>query len=125
MAGRTVKGIEPVLQRNGSGFYLSPTSLVDRSVTDLADQRRYANPLRVAAAVAPGALLRAGVKQGSFGVAIRRDKQIAVPFDVGDAGPRIGEGTPALACRAAGLPLTDEITLADRHAGAVEGPQVL
>ncbi len=107
VAGRTVKGIKPVLQRDGSGFYVSPTSLVDPSVTDLADQRRYANPLRVAAAVAPGALVRAGVKQGSFGVAIRGDKRIAVPFVVGDAGPRIGEGTPALARQVAGLPLTD------------------
>jgi hypothetical protein len=125
VAGRTVKGVKPVLQRDGSGFYVSPTSLVDRSITDLADQRRYANPLRVAAAVAPGALLRAGVKQGSFGVAIRSDKRIAVPFVVGDAGPRIGEGTPALARRAAGLAPTDEISLANRYAGAVEGKQVL
>ncbi len=125
VAGRTVKGIKPVLQRDGSGFYVSPTSLVDRSVTDLADQRRYANPLRVAAAVAPGALARAGVRQGSFGVAIRADKQIAVPFIVGDAGPRIGEGTPALARQVAGLPLTDEITLRTRYAGAVEGKSVL
>jgi hypothetical protein len=125
VAGRTVKGVKPMLQRDGSGFYVSPTSLVDPTVTDLADQRRYANPLRVAAAVAPGALLRAGVKQGSFGVAIRSDKRIAVPFVVGDAGPRIGEGTPALARRAAGLAPTDEISLANRYAGAIEGKQVL
>lgn len=125
VAGRQVKGIKPVLQRDGSGFYVSPTSLVDPSVTDLTDQRRYANPLRVAAAVAPGALLRAGVKQGSFGVAIRADKQIAVPFVVGDAGPRIGEGTPALARQAAGLPLTDEMTLKNRYAGASDGKSVL
>ncbi len=125
VAGRTVKGVKPVLQRDGSGFYVSPTSLVDHTVTDLADQRRYVNPLRVAAAVAPGALLRAGVRQGSFGVAIRSDKRIAVPFVVGDTGPRIGEGTPALARRAAGLAPTDEISLANRYAGAVDGKQVL
>lgn len=125
VAGRTVKGIKPVLQRDGSGFYVSPTSWVDRSVTDLADQRRYANPLRVPAAVAPGNLLRAGVRQGSFGVAIRADKNIAVPFVVGDAGPRIGEGTPALARQAAGLPLSDEITVRTRYAGAFEGKSVL
>lgn len=125
VAGRNVKGIKPVLQRDGSSFYVSPTSLVDPTVTDLADQRRYANPLRVAAAVAPGALVRAGVNQGSFGVAIQGDKRIAVPFVVGDAGPRIGEGTPALARPVAGLPLTDEITLGNRYAGAVEGKSVL
>lgn len=125
IAGRQVKGIKPVLQRDGSGFYVSPTSLVDPSVTDLTDQRRYANPLRVAAAVAPAALLRAGVKQGSFGVVIRADKQLAVPFVVGDAGPRIGEGTPALARQAAGLPLTDEMTLRNRYAGAADGKSVL
>lgn len=65
------------------------------------------------------------MKQGSFGVAIRADKQIAVPFVVGDAGPRIGEGTPALARQAAGLPLSDEITLRSRYAGALDGKSVL
>lgn len=59
VGGRVVKGIKPVLQRDGSGFYVSPTSLVDRSVTDLTDQRRYANPLRMAAAVAPRVRWRA------------------------------------------------------------------
>jgi hypothetical protein len=125
IAGQKVAGIKPVLQRDGSGFYVSPTSLVDRSITDVADQRRYVNPLRVSSAVVPGGLVRAGVAMGSFGVAIRRDKKIAVPFVVGDGGPRIGEGSPALARQAAGLPMTDDITLANRYAGQVDGKSVL
>jgi len=125
MRGQKIAGIKPVLQRDGSGFYVSPTSLVDKSITDVADQRRYVHPLRVASAVVPGGLVKAGVAMGSFGVAIRRDKKLAVPFVVGDGGPRIGEGSPALARQAAGLALTDDITLANRYAGQVDGKSVL
>ena len=52
--GRTVRDVKPVLQKDGSGFYVSPTALADNPVTDPADQSRYVNPLRVPAAVAPG-----------------------------------------------------------------------
>jgi len=125
IGGRTIQGVKPVLQRDGSGFYVSPTSLVDRGVTDVADQRRYPNPLRVAAAVAPGSVLKQGVAFGSFGVAIDTRKKIAVPFVVGDAGPRIGEGSPALARQVAGLPLSDAIDRKTRFAGQVDGASVL
>ena len=33
IGGRTVRGVKPVLQRDGSGFYVSPTSLADKSVS--------------------------------------------------------------------------------------------
>ena len=114
-----------MLQRDGSGFFVSPTSLVDKSVKDIADQSRYVNPLRVASAVVPSSVVKKGVGFGSFGVAIHRKKQIAVPFVVGDGGPRIGEGSPALARQVAGLPLSDEINRSNRYAGQVDGSDVL
>lgn len=125
IAGHHVQGIKPVLQRDGSGFYVSPTSLFDKSVTDIADQRRYVNPLRVASAVVPSSVVRQGIGFGSFGVAINTKKQIAVPFVVGDGGPRIGEGSPALARQVAGLSVSDEINLKNRFDGQVDGLDVL
>ncbi len=125
IAGREVRGIKPVLQRDGSGFYVSPTSLVDKNLADIADQRRYVNPLRVAAAVVPSSVLKQGVRFGSYGVAIHAGRQVAVPFVVGDAGPRIGEGSPALARQVAGQPPSDEIDTRSRYIGQVSGPQVL
>lgn len=125
IAGRSVSGIKPVLQRDGSGFYVSPTSLVDKAVADTADQRRYVNPLRVASAVAPGSVVKAGIGFGSFGVAMHAGKQVAVPFVVGDGGPRIGEGSPALARQVAGLAASDEINLKNRFDGQVDGAGVL
>ena len=123
--GRKIDAVEPVPNRDGSGFYVSPTSLFDRTVADVADQTRYVNPLRIAAAVVPRSLLAQGIAMGSFGVAIHADKRIAVPFVVGDGGPRIGEGTPALARQAAGLAVTDDITRANRFAGQVDASKVL
>lgn len=125
IGGRTVQGIRPLLQKDGSGFYVSPTSLVDKTVTDLADQRRYVNPLRVASAVVPSTVVQAGVRMGSFGVAVDGKRQVAVPFIVGDGGPRVGEGSPALARQVAGLPLSDDINLKNRYEGQVDGARVL
>lgn len=126
VAGQQVKGIKPVLQRDGSGFYVSATSWVDRSITDVADQRRYVNPLRVPSAVVPKVLVQAGVPMGSYGVAIDvAGKRVAVPFVVGDGGPRIGEGSPALARQVAGLQPTDDITVKNRYAGQVSQQTVL
>lgn len=122
---RTVNGVKPVVQRDGSGFYVSPTSLVDKSVTDRADQRRYVDPLRVASAVVPSNVLRQGIALGSYGVAIHATKKAAVPFVVADAGPRIGEGSPALARQVAGLAPTDDITLKNRYDGQVDKADVL
>lgn len=67
VAGRTVSSVKPVEQRDGSGFYVSPTSLADTTVTDRAVPSRYVNPLRVAAAVAPRSIAVHGAAIGSFG----------------------------------------------------------
>ena len=66
-----------------------------------------------------------GEVPGTTGVAMDRRRGIAVPFIVGDTGPRIGEGTPALARLAAGLPIKEDITRAERFAGQVDGANVL
>ena len=125
LAGQQVNGVKPLLQRDGSGFYVSPTSLVDKNLKDIADQRRYVNPLRVASAVLPSSVVRQGITMGSYGVALRGKTQAAVPFVVGDGGPRIGEGSPALARQLAGLPVSDEINLKNRYDGQVDGADVL
>ena len=68
-------------------------------MTDENVQTRYVNPLRIPAAVIPNQpeMRTRGVVMGSFGVAYDPTKGVAVPFVVGDFGPRIGEATPALA----------------------------
>ena len=123
--GKKVTSVKPVLQKDGSGFYVSPTSLVDRKVTDLADQSRYVNPLRVPSAVVPGSLAAKGIAIGTFGVAIDKNKNIAVPFVVGDGGPRVGEGSAALARLVAGKPVTDQLTHKTASVGQVDNPDVL
>lgn len=125
--GRVVRGVKPVVQSDGTGFYVSPTTLFDASIGDEAEQERYINPLRIPAAVIPSdAVLREhGVIMGSFGVAIDRNRRIAVPFVVGDGGPRVGEGTPALARMVAGLPITDNVTRENRYSGQVDDARVL
>lgn len=125
IGGRTIQGVRPLQQKDGSGFYVSPTSLVDRSVTDVADQARYVDPLRIAAAVVPSGAVKAGIALGSFGVAIHAAKQAAVPFVVADGGPRIGEGSPALARQVAGMAPSETIDLKTRYAGQVDKPEVL
>jgi hypothetical protein len=104
---------------------VSPTSLFDKTIADSADQRRYPNPLRLPLAVVPSSLLKQGVAFGSFGVAWDTRKRVAVPFAVGDAGPRVGEGSPALARQVAGLPLVDTIDRKTRFAGQADGASVL
>lgn len=123
--GRTVSGVKPVAQADGSGFFVSPTSLVDKSVADTRAQARYVNALRVPAAVMPRSLGAQGIAFGSFGVAYRLDEKVAVPFVVGDGGPRVGEGSVALARLAAGLPVTDEVTPKNRFQGQVDKQDVL
>ena len=120
--GKVVKGVVPVQQADGSGFFVSPTTLADTTIDKVAVQSRYVHPLRVPAAVIPTSkiLSEHGVVMGSFGVAVRKDKKIAVPFVVGDGGPRVGDGTPALARALAGLPITDEVTRGNRFAGQQE-----
>lgn len=125
IGGKKITGTVPVLQSDGSGYFVSPTALYDKSVPDASDQTRYVDPLRISAAVIPGRLQAAGIRLGSFGVALSAKTGNAVPFVVGDIGPRIGEGTPALARRLAGLPLSDVITRKNRFAGQVDSPSVL
>lgn len=125
IASRIINGVKPLLQKDGSGFYVSPTSLVDKNVPDNADQRRYPNPLRVPSAVLPRTVGQQGIKIGSFGVAIHGKTQKAVPFVVGDGGPKIGEGSPALARQVSGMPMSDDITIKNRYAGQVDKPEVL
>jgi hypothetical protein len=127
IGGRTVEGVVPSLQPDGSGYYVSPTSLIDPQCP-ASDQRRYVEPLTVPAAVIrrnSTALTNAQVVPGSLGVAIHKTRKIAVPFIVGDTGPRVGEGTPALARLAAGLPIDETIQKKDRYAGQVDGNNIL
>lgn len=126
MGGRLIKGVRPVAQADGSGFYVSPTSFVDSGVNDTANQARYINPLRIPSAVIPNQpILKArGISMGSFGVALNRKRGTVVPFVVGDFGPRVGEATPALARPLAGLPVTDNVTRKNRFAGQVGTPEV-
>lgn len=123
--GRAIRGIVPVLQKSGSGFYVSPTALFDSSITDETEQSRYVNPLRIAAAVVSKDVVARGVAMGSSGVAYNTTTKIAVPFVVGDRGPRIGEGSLALGRLAKGLPLKDTIARNERYLGQVDQRDVL
>jgi hypothetical protein len=58
-------------------------------------------------------------------VAFRKQKGFAVPFVVSDAGPRIAEGSPALARRLAGLTPKADLTRAERFQGQVGTPDVI
>jgi hypothetical protein len=102
-----------------------PTTLQDPTFS-ATDQRRYVEPLTVASAVIPssGVLRPFGVVPGTLGVAFRKQKGIAVPFIVSDLGPRIGEGSPALARRLAGLMPKPELTRAERFQGQVDTADV-
>lgn len=123
--GRAIEGVVPVEIPGGGGFFVSPTKLGDPAFP-ASDQRRYVDPLTIATAVIPrsGALKPFGVVPGTLGVAWRRGKNIAVPFIVSDAGPRIGEGSPALARRLAGLAPKADLTRAERFQGQVGTPDV-
>jgi hypothetical protein len=126
IGGRTVRGVVPTEIPGGGGFLVSPTTLEDPTFPP-TDQRRYVEPLTIATAVIPssGTLRPFGVLPGTLGVAWRRQKGIAVPFIVSDLGPRIGEGSPALARRLAGLTPKADLTRAERFQGQVDTPDVI
>lgn len=127
VGGQVVKGVKPVEQADGSGFFVSPTTLADETVADQTVQARYVHPLRVPAAVIGNqkGLSGRGIVMGSFGVAYDPTTKRTVPFIVGDFGPRIGEATPALARSLAGLPVTDDVTRNNRYAGQVDTARVV
>ncbi|MCA3305351.1 MAG: hypothetical protein ING00_06045 [Roseomonas sp.] len=132
IAGRRIDGVIPVELSDGSGFFVSPTSLqrVPRPGEGRLDPRNqdtYVDPLVVPAAVIPTSplLTQTGVRLGSFGVAVHVQKGIATPFVVGDIGPRVGEGSLALARLVNGLPMPTEITRKQRYEGQVEKPDIL
>lgn len=125
VGGRMVRGVIPAEIPGSGGFLVSPTTLEDPNFPR-TDQRRYVEPLTIATAVIPssGALRPFGVVPGTLGVAFRKQKGIGVPFVVSDMGPRIGEGSPALARRLAGLTPKAELTRAERFQGQVDTPDV-
>lgn len=126
VAGVTVKSVVPVELADGSGFFVSPTAYADRTISDPRRQDRYVDPLKVRAAVVPNqkALRDAGVKMGSFGVAYDPQTGNAVPFIVGDIGPRVGEATPKLLRDMAGLRHKDPITREERYTGQVSEARI-
>lgn len=132
IAGRRVTGIVPVELSDGSGFYVSPTALRrsprpgEPSPNPLA-QDTYVDPLLIPAAVVPlaRALQQSGVTMGSFGVAVHIGRGQAVPFVVGDVGPRVGEGSVALARLVSGFPVPAPITRSNRFQGQLDRPDVL
>jgi hypothetical protein len=123
--GRLVRGIVPAEIPDSGGFLVSPTTLGDPAFP-ATDQRHYVEPLMIATAVIPsnGSLRPFGVVPGTLGVAWRKQKGIAVPFVVSDLGPRIGEGSPALARRLAGLAPKADLTRAERFQGQVDTADV-
>lgn len=125
VGGNPVVDVVPVFQDNG--FFISPTALIDPAFP-IEDQARYIEPLTVPAGVIrrrSSVLTDAGIVLGTFGVAVDRRKGIAVPFIVGDTGPRVGEGTPALARQVAGLPIDKDVAYENRYAGVVSESEVL
>ncbi|MBI1359715.1 MAG: hypothetical protein GC155_05455 [Alphaproteobacteria bacterium] len=128
IAGRTVRNVEPVEVKDAPGFYVSPTTLADPDFAE-DDPQRYPDPMLVPGGVMPSraALKALGVKVGGFGVAIdtAREDGAAVPFIINDTGPRIGEGSVALARLVAGKEIKAEITRAERYAGQVDKTTVL
>jgi hypothetical protein len=126
VGGRLVPRTTPLLQADGSGFYVSQTALQDERF-GVTDPARY-----VDAAEVPYAAVRRDQKipLGSFGVAYRvrgcsgaRECR-PVPFVVADLAPKAGEGSIALARAVSDLP-NEDVTQRNRFYGEVRGPDVL
>ena len=95
----------PVVQGAGDacpGYYVSPTALVSRVVSNQRDPRRYVDSSRVPYLAVPPELRTLGVGLGDVALVEYRDQWS--PAIVADVGPRgkIGEGSIALA-RALGI----------------------
>lgn len=105
IAGRTVKGVIPTEQSDGSGFFVSPTKLAD-SKYEITNQQRYLNAEVVpyATITSSDKLKSLGIKVGTFGVAYNKITNQTATFVVGDIGPRVGEGSFALSKMLAGKP---------------------
>jgi hypothetical protein len=127
IAGRKVDSVRPAMQPNGSGFFVSPTTLKDTRFA-VTDQRRYVDALEV-----PHGVVRrtSGIDLGTTGVAWRvrncpgGNTCRPTPFIVADIGPRIGEGSLRLTRLVNGLDPNTPITRANRFAGAISEPDVL
>jgi hypothetical protein len=96
------------------GFYVSTTSLIDASVHEVRDPRRYVDSEQVAYVTCTRAMRGSGVRMGDLAVACLGDK--VVPCIVADVGPHPGEVSIA-AARALGIP-------SDPRTGGVSYPVV-
>lgn len=105
ITGKTITGVTPKEQPDGSGFYVSPTVLQD-SRFEVTDQRRYLNAEEVPYATIKfsDGLKQRGATKGSYGVAYNKTTKQTVPFVIGDHGPKVGEGSFALSKLLAGKP---------------------
>jgi hypothetical protein len=83
------------------GFYVSTTSLIDSSVHEARDPRRYVDAETVPYVTCTRAMRGAGVRVGDLAVACLGDK--VVPCVVADVGPHPGEVSIAAAAEL-GLP---------------------
>ena len=110
---------EPIVQGEGDpapGFYVSPTSLCDRT-RHIHDPRRYVDSATVPYLAVPSDLIRLGVHLGDVALVTRGEK--STPAIVADVGPpdKLGEGSIALA-EALGVPSDP------RHGGCSSGVSV-
>jgi hypothetical protein len=95
----------PVVQRAGNpcpGYYVSPTSLVDRSKI-ITDPRRYVNADVVSYVAVCPELRSRGVQLGDLAMVLYKDKRVAAI--VADVSPHDHYGEASVACaRAVGIP---------------------
>lgn len=101
----TDKDGKPVIQGPNDpapGYYVSTTSLTDKSVKNPADPRHYVDAEKIPYVVVPPAVMQAcGVKMGDFAFVANLRNNRATAAIVADIGPKtkIGEGSMALAER--------------------------
>ncbi len=92
----------PIIQKSSDpcpGFYVSPTSLVDKNLST-SSPRRYVDSTTIPYIALPGDLIKAKYAYvGDFAIVYNTTNQKQTPAIVGDVGPsgKIGEGSIALA----------------------------